>query len=473
MNSKITEKIKSDEILAKIIAQFDNEIYLVGGAVRDFLLDKKTYDRDLIVLDEDARVFAIKLSEFLDATFVPLDEENKIYRIVLPDKVNYIDVTNPIENSLERDLMRRDLTINSIAVNLKTFEVVDLCGGITDLQHGVLDCINTQNFVDDPLRLLRVYRFQALYGFELSHQVIEAACKYSDLILNPAQERINYEIIKLFSGPFAYKALLNMDKTWILEKIFPFVKELKQVPKNTHHHLDLFHHSIEAVKQLSGIYANSSPEIKEHMNMVDFGGASRIAHLKLAAFMHDIGKFSTWTIEEDTGRHRFIKHDDVGAKMAYQLLKRMSFSNKQIDYISTIVKNHIYPSQVMASPEVNDKVMMRYIRKMNENSIDNILLAQADRLSARGEAVSDEIVENNITNLNRLMKFYLDVRDTLEPLPKLLDGKEVMQILDISPSPKLGEIIEALHEAQVSGDVLDKNTAIKFVKDFYHKMLHS
>lgn len=470
MNSKITEKVRSDEILAKIIAQFDNEIYLVGGAVRDFLLGKTTYDRDLIVLDEDAREFALKLSEFLNATFVPLDEENKIYRLVLSDKLNYIDVTSPIENSLERDLMRRDLTINSIAVNLKTFEVIDLCGGITDLQHGVLDCINVQNFEDDPLRLLRVYRFQALYGFELSHQVIEAACKYSDMVVKPAQERITCEIIKLFSGPFAYKALLNMDKTWILEKIFPFVKELKQVPKNTHHHLDLFHHSIETVKQLSGIYANSSPEIKEHMNRIDFGGASRIAHLKLAAFMHDIGKFSTWTIEEDTGRHRFIKHDDVGAKMTYQLLKRMSFSNKQIDYIASMVKNHIYPSQVVASPEVNDKVMMRYIRKMSNNSIDNILLAQADRLSARGEAVTDEIVENNINNLNRLMQFYLDVRDTLEPLPKLLDGKEVMQILNIPPSPKLGVIMDVLHEAQISGDVVDKNMAIEFIKNYSWKL---
>ncbi len=470
MNSKITEKVRSDEILAKIIAQFDNEIYLVGGAVRDFLLGKRTYDRDLIVLDEDARAFAVELSKFLDATFVPLDEENKIYRLVMSDKINYIDVTNPIENSLERDLMRRDLTINSIAVNLKTFEVIDLCGGITDLQHGVLDCINVQNFEDDPLRLLRVYRFQALYGFELSHQVIEAACKYSDMVVKPAQERITCEIIKLFSGPFAYKALLNMDKTWILEKIFPFVKELKQVPKNTHHHLDLFHHSIETVKQLSGIYANSSPEIKEHMNRIDFGGASRIAHLKLAAFMHDIGKFSTWTIEEDTGRHRFIKHDDVGAKMTYQLLKRMSFSNKQIDYIASMVKNHIYPSQVVASPEVNDKVMMRYIRKMSNNSIDNILLAQADRLSARGEAVTDEIVENNINNLNRLMQFYLDVRETLEPLPKLLDGKEVMQILNIPPSPKLGEIMDALHEAQISGDVVDKNMAIEFIKNYSWKL---
>ena len=466
MNSKITEKIKSDEILTKIIQNFDNDIYLVGGAVRDFLLGKNTFDRDLIVLDEDAKSFAHKLADFFDATFVSLDEENKIFRLVLPDKINYLDVTNPVENSLEKDIMRRDLTINAIAVNLKNFEVIDMCGGITDLKHGVINCINEHNFVDDPLRLLRVYRFQALLGFELSHAVIEAECKYSDLISQPAVERINYEVIKLFSGPFAFKALLNMDKTWLLEKIFPIVKELKQVPSNTHHHLDLFHHSIETVKQLSGIFANSSQEVKDHMLRVDFGGATRIAHLTFAAFLHDIGKFSTWTIEEDTGRHRFIKHDDVGAKLAVNVLRRLNFSNKQIDYISKMIKNHIYPSQVMSAPEINEKIMMRYVRKMEDCAIDAILLAQADRLSARGEAVSDEMVEDNIENLNRLLNFYLSVRDTLEPLPKLLSGNDVMELLNIKPSPRLGEIMNALHDAQINGDVATKEEAEKFIKEF-------
>ena len=466
MNSKITEKIKSDEILMKIVAACDNEIYLVGGAVRDFLLGKSSYDRDLIVVDEDARLFSQRLAEIFDATLVTLDEENKIYRLVLSDKINYLDITNPVENSLEKDLMRRDLTINSIAVNIRTCEIIDICGGVTDLQHGVLSCVNEQNFLDDPLRLLRVYRFQALYGFELSQEVIEAVCKYSDLIEKPALERINYEIIKLFSGPFAFKALLNMDKTWILEKIFPVVKELKQVPPNTHHHLDLFHHSVETVKQLSGIYANSSQEVKEHLSRVDFGGMRRIAHLKLAAFLHDIGKFSTWTIEEDTGRHRFIKHDDVGAKMSVGLLKKLSFSNRQIEYISMMIRNHIYPAQVASSPELNEKVMMRYIRKMDENSIDAILIAQADRLSARGVAISDEMVEDNINNLNKMLEFYLSVRDSLEPLPKLLSGNDIIRVLNIKPSPLLGEIIDALHEAQIAGEVTDTQAAEVFVKNY-------
>ncbi len=463
MNSKIIEKIKSDEILSKIIDKFDNEIYLVGGTVRDFYMGLESTDRDIIVMDEDARDFALKLSELFQATFVPLDEENKIYRIVLPDKINYIDVTNPVGDSIEKDLMRRDLTINAIAVNIRTGELIDISGGVTDIMNKCINYVNELNFVDDPLRLLRVYRFQALYGFQLASETINAVCKYSDLIHKPAVERINYELLKLFGGEYAHVALENMNKTWILEEIFPFVKELKQVPPNSHHHLDLFHHSIETVKQVQVLYNEAPDEVKEHLSRIDFGGFSRLAHLKLAAFMHDIGKFSTWTIEE--GKHRFIKHDDVGSKMSVKILKDLHFSNKQIDYISSMIKYHIYPSHVMTSPQITEKIMMRYVRKMDTNSIDAIILAQADRLSARGPEITDQIVERNITSLNMLLRFYLEARETLKPLPKLLSGNDVMQILNIKPSKRLGEIMDALHEAQISGDVITKEHAIEFVKN--------
>lgn len=464
MNSKITQKIKSDCILSKIADNFNNEIYIVGGAVRDYLTEKQCLDRDLIVIDEDAKEFSLKLQKLFDASFVPLDEVNKIYRIVLRDKINYIDVTNPVGGSIEKDLMRRDLTINAVAVNIHSGEIVDIAGGITDINNKCINFINEQNFVDDPLRLLRVYRFQAQYGFDINIDTVAAVCKYCDLISKPAHERINYEILKLFNGKFAHISLENMDKTGLLEKIFPFVIELKQVPPNSHHHLDLFHHSIETVKNIEKLYGNSCDEVKNHLEKLDFGGFSRLVHLKCAGFMHDIGKFSTWTIEE--GKHRFIKHDDTGAKIAEKLLKSMHFSNKQIEYISMLIKYHIYPSQVMASENITDKIMMRYIRKMDLNAIDAIILAQADRLSARGPEITDEIVNKNIESLNNLMNFYLDIRDTLKPLPKLLSGNEVMEILNINPSPKLGEIMNALHEAQMNGEVFTKEQALNFVKNF-------
>jgi hypothetical protein len=120
--------------------------------------------------------------------------------------------------------------------------------------------------------------------------------------------------------------------------------------------------------------------------------------------------------------------------MVVPFLKDLKFSNKQIDYISEMIRQHIYPSSVISAPIVDNKVMMRYVRKMGDNVIDNIILAKADRLSAQGIAVTKEMTDNNINGLNNLLHFYLEIKPSLKPLPKLLDGNEIMQILGIKQS---------------------------------------
>ena len=466
MNSKIINKINDDELLNLIRNNFSEEIYLVGGSVRDFAMDKTSLDRDLIVAGVDARDFALRIAEFFNAVFVPLDEVNRIYRVVLPDKINYFDITNPVEGSIDKDLARRDLAVNAVAVNLSTMEIVDKFNGLNDILNKQLNSVSEKNFIDDPLRILRAFRFMSVLGFKMSDELMCIIKKHINLLNLPAVERINYELLKLFGGNFAYDTLLSLDNTGGLEVLFPFVSELKRVPPNTHHHLDLFYHSLETVRQIQLLYLNAEKEVQSHLEEVSFGAHPRLAFLKLAGFMHDIGKFSTWSIEEETGRHRFIKHDDAGAKLAVPFLRKMNFSNKQIDYLTSMIKNHMYPSQVISAPELNEKVMMRYVRKMEDNSIDVIILAMADRFSALGEAVTEDMVNQNISGLQNLMNFYISVKDSLEPLPKLLTGNEIMSLLNIKPSPLLGKIITALHDAQLSGDVMTKEHAIDFVMNF-------
>lgn len=453
--------IKDDFILKEI-----NEGYLVGGSIRDFLLGKNFIDRDIAIFN--AENYAKKIAEKFDATLVVLDEENKIYRVVFSDKINFLDISEIHGKSIEEDLLRRDFTINAIAYDLQNGNYIDTTGGIKDLNGKILRHIKDSNFEDDPLRILRAFRFKAITGFEFSEELKSAIKKYSSLVLKPSPERINYELMKLFGGEYTSDTLYLMDEYQILDILFPFVKELKKIPPNTHHHLDLFHHSIETVRNIQDQYMQSDV-IKKHLDKIDFGGFERINHLKLAGFMHDIGKFSTWTIEEDTGRHRFIKHDDIGAKLSIGFLKNLKFSKKQIGYISEMIKFHIYPSSVVSAPELTEKIMMRYLRKMSENVIDNIILAKSDRLSAQGEAITEEILNNNLNSLNLLLTFYLEKKDTLKPLPKLLDGFEIMQILNLTPSPRLGEIIDELKEAQINGDVITKDDAVNFIKEYKFK----
>ena len=464
-----------DEFLSEI-----HDGYLVGGAIRDLMLGKTTTDRDITI--KGAEEFAKKLAVDFCGTFIVLDSENKIYRVVLEDKINFFDISELQGETIEEDLKRRDFTINAIAYDLKADKIIDTTGGEEDLKNKVLRHIDDKNFEEDPLRILRAFRFTATTGFSMTPDLEAAIKKYLPLALNPAPERIHYELMKLFGGDYTSKVLLKMDEFELLDKIFPCVIEMKKVTPNTHHHLDLFHHVIETVRQIEIQYANAPEEIKEHLVRVDFGGFPRINHLKLAGFLHDIGKFSTWTLEGGkdgcnkyeclhnkpectscSARHRFIKHDDVGSKMVIPLLRNLKFSKKQIEYISSMIKKHIYPSSVIIAPELNEKVKMRYIRKMGDDVIDNIVLARSDRLSARGIDVTEEMIKNNLDGLETLLNFYLEKRETLEPLPKLLDGNEIMQILNIKPSPLLGEIVNALKEAQLNGDIITKEDAVKFV----------
>ena len=464
MNSQITNRILEDELVQKIMEFSGNtRVLLVGGVIRDFCLGKNNFDKDIIVVDEDAKVFSKKLAEYLDATYVPLDEENKIYRLVLKDKINFVDVTNPIENSVEKDLGRRDLRMNAIAFDLSDKKFIDLFDGFKDLENSKINIISEENLVDDPLRLLRIFRFQASTGFEIDENLKQIVKKHYKLINNPAKERVNYELMKLFDGNYTVKALKNMDECGLLCEIMPIYNDVKKVPPNTHHHLPLIGHSMETVRQIENFYKIANKEVKNHLDNVDFGGYRRLAHLKLAGFMHDIGKFSCWTIEENTGRHRFIKHEFIGSEMCPKILRELKFSKKQIEYISDMIKYHIYPSHVISTEGLSEKVKLRYIRKMGSNVIDNIILAMSDRLSARGEAVTDEMVKNNISGLQELLRYYLDVRESLKPLPKLLSGEEIMNLTGLKPSKELGDMVEKLKEAQFDGIVNTKEEAINFV----------
>ncbi len=467
MNNPI-QNIKKDPIL-ELISQYikDYNAYLVGGFVRDSILGIENFDRDIIIETHNIEDLAKDIATAINGHFIPLDCENNIYRIVLEDKKNYIDLTSPIENSLEKDLFRRDLTINAIAYDINKQEFIDPTGGLIDLKNKIIRGISEQNIVDDPLRLLRIFRFKSKFGFEIENTLYQQTKKHSGLITHPARERINVELIKLFEGEFADIAIIEMDECHLLEQILPIIRDVKTVPPNTHHHLTLFNHSIETVKQIQLFISNTNNAVKKHLNSKHLGGVKQLAYLKLAGFLHDIGKPETWTIEDKTGRHRFIKHDDVGSKIVVPILKSLKFSKKQIEYVKKLIKYHIYPSTVVCNEEENEKAQMRFFRKMEDNVIDVIIIAIADRLSALGPKVTEDMVSKNINGLTSLLDKYIQIRENLKPLEKLLDGIEIMEILNINASPLLGKVINELKEAQINGDVSNRDEAIDFVKSTY------
>ena len=436
--------IKSDIQINKIkdiLEKYD--CFLVGGCIRDYFLSKTTPDRDIVTLGSSCDL-ALDIVQKTGGTFIELDSENQIYRVVLQDKITYFDISHALEDDILKDAKRRDFTLNSIFYDFKEQKIFNPCDGVDSLLKNVLKTHSLKNFDDDPLRMLRVFRFIAQYNFNLDDEILNYIEQEKKNIEKCAKERVNQELVKLFGGKYAPEALLLADDCKFLSEIFPFVDEIKKIPPNTHHHLDLFHHCIETMRT---VHTNNPM-------------------LKLAAFCHDIGKPKTHTIEP-SGRHRFIGHDKVGAELIKPILANLKFSKKQIEYISLMVANHIYPSALMSGEDVQEKAMIRFIRKLNPYIEDIIELARADRLCARGPLVSDEMVENNLNNLDKLYNFYLKIKPRLEALPKLLDGREIMENLNIKPSPVLGKIINALEEEQIEGRIKTKEEAEKFVNEWF------
>ena len=156
-------------------------------------------------------------------------------------------------------------------------------------------------------------------------------------------------------------------------------------------------------------------------------------------------------------------HDSEGAKIVVPYLKDLKFSKKQIAYLQKIIKNHIYPAGVVTSDEASDKAYLRFYRKMEDEVIDLIAIAYADRMSALGPEITQDMINKNIKGLEKLLDGYLKQKKELKPLPKLLDGNEIMQLLNMPASRELGEIVEKLKEAQLSSEVVTKDDAIAFV----------
>lgn len=434
MQDSLIEKIKP------YIKNYDS--YLVGGYLRDLLSGEISPDRDIAIKCDNLAKLTKKIADELNGSFVELDPVNEIYRVVFGN--DYIDFAKLLNNNLIDDIKRRDFTINAITYDINNEKFVDITGGKKDFEEKIIRTYKISNLSDDPLRTLRAIRFQAKLGFRIDDEIINFIKENNSLILNVAPERIHQELIKTFEGKFLIDALFSMDETGLLDVIFPFFKDIKKIPSNSHHHLDLFHHLIET----TGNIRINKPE------------------LKLAAFIHDLAKPDCWTIEKDTGRHRFIGHDELGAKKVVPFLKKLKFSNKEIEYISKMVQFHIYPSALMKDENVTERAIIRFIRKIGDDTLDLLELARADRLSARGPAVSDEMVQVNLSNLEKLKEKYFEISPKLKEMPKLVDGNEIMQILNLKPSPKLKEIIDEIKELQLEGKINTKEDAINFLKNY-------
>jgi poly(A) polymerase len=449
------------------------DAYIVGGAVRDALLNKPfpLEDIDVSIVGASVQAVAHAVQEAVPHTrLVVLDESWGIYRVVFlhEDKQSpplFLDVVQVQGDDIKADLARRDLTVNALAVHTQSGELLDLYEGQADLDAGVIRALSLENLKDDPLRILRIFRFHATLNTLARPSTLEpATLNWAKACLpylhTVAKERMAVEWFKLLSAKNAFPTIQIMADAGILEALFPPLKALKMVSPNTHHHLPLWEHSLELVRQAELIYPTLDAQTQNALTQPSSHGASEYGLVKMACLFHDIAKPHTWQVEPNF-RHRFIGHEKKGVDVLSPLLSEWKLSQAVKHRVSRLVEWHLYPCTF--DEQSSEKSRLRFFRRMEADTPFLIVLALADTLSTRGHAFTPETLATAQADLLDLLHRYWQGRAQRQA-PPLLDGESIMQALGIPPSPKVGQILAQLKDVHALGRIHTKEEALDFIR---------
>ncbi|MBI2855635.1 MAG: HD domain-containing protein [Chloroflexi bacterium] len=466
-------------------------VYLVGGFLRDVLLDRPSRDVDLAVTG-DAVALARSLARLLGGTLVPLDEAHSIARVVLPLKEGgkgtsatwQVDLAS-FSQGIERDLARRDFTIDALALPLDDAlrgsfgeALVDPFGGLSDLATSKVKAVSPQVFQDDPVRLLRGVRLAAQLGFSLDQDTQRLARRDAHLVSSVAPERLRDELLKTLAEPGASAHLRLLDDLGLLCRLIPELEVARGVTQPKEHYWDVFYHCLETSgcvervtseagragdRVLSWVPWHTSLETYFQEEVSD--GHNRRTIIKLAGLLHDIAKPATRTIEPG-GRMRFFGHDSQGAKISEGILRRLRLSSRGVHLVSTMIEHHLRPTQMNQGVDMpTRRATYRYFRDVADAAIDTLYLNLADYLSAKGPVVEDlEDWRGHCDLIGHILHQGLQKEGTPQSIPRLVDGHTLMQALGLFPGPDVGRLLDAIHEAQGSGEVITREEALDLAR---------
>lgn len=462
-----------------IIEDLAPESYVVGGAVRDFFVGRiKRKDLDVAV-DGDgfeiARQATNRSGRF--ATFVPLDPRHGTGRIALHgDPPLTLDVTSFRASTLAEDLQRRDFTINAMAVGIRDFlfgshnRVHDPTGGRADLRTRTIRACSKYSFQDDPVRILRAFRFMACLGFEISEDTLEMLTSALEMLPSTAQERIRDELIATLAAESSFPALKRMDACGVLDALFPELRPMKGCDQNDYHHLDVWDHSLETVCRMEDLLADKAVQFGPLSDQIDayvrqelVKDRPRAALLKLAAIFHDAGKPESRFVDSK-GRIRFFGHERISQQIFDEVGRRLKFATREIGTIGEIIAGHMRPT-IFTGKEVSRRAIHRMHARFQTNVIGLLLLFLADLGASRGPARRPEAYGQAWTQVLRALAMCLEAEAA--PLKPLLNGRDLMSQLRISPGPHLGNLLRKLMELQAAGEITTRDEALEAARRIF------
>jgi tRNA nucleotidyltransferase/poly(A) polymerase len=440
-------------------------VWLVGGVLRDAFLKRPLGDVDLAVKG-DARALAAAFAGKLKCPFFPLDEERGVYRVVhAGDGGRTYDFAAIQGDSIAVDLARRDFTVNAMALSLEDYLSVGLSakglldpfGGRKDLKSRRMRAIGEKAFKDDPLRLLRAVRQAAELDFTIEPKTAGFVKKHAKLILNPAPERVREELLKTLSTPRAAAAFRFMDKTGLLTALFPEGEEMRRSARDYYGKEGVLGHSLDAMaslermlEELPFLFPDFHKPLKAHLTE-PVSGHPRYALLKLGELFHDAGKPATLTKDAD-GKLHFYGHEHAGAKIAEAAAARWRLSGDEGRSLTRLVRGHMRPGSLGNAPKLTDKAIYRFYRDLEGDAVALLVMALGDHFTYLSEKVRRGRKDPVYRAIRRMLEnFYLRPQSVAPS--RLLDGNALMRKFKLKPGPLIGDLLDAVREAQAAGKV--------------------
>lgn len=431
MKNEIPGEVKN--IIAHL-NQAGFEAYIVGGCVRDLIMEKTPKDWDITTDAKPEEIQKLFPDSFYENEFGTVGVKSEIgvievttYRL----ESGYSDKRHPDEvkfaTKLQDDLQRRDFTMNAVAMD-GGGAIIDPYHGQKDIKNKIIRAVGDPEarFSEDALRMLRAVRFSSTLGFKIEEHTLEEIKAHAHHLKHISAERIRDELIKLIAGDFADQGVELLRETGLLDEIMPELLEGVGVTQNLHHIYTVWEHNVRSFRYTCE--KNYSAEVR------------------LAALMHDIGKPKAKRGEGYNAT--FYGHDVIGARMTREILKRLKCSTEMTEKVSKLVRYHMF---YYLPDEVTESSVRRLVANIGKENVEDLLkVREADRIgSGTPKAIPYKL---------RHLKFMIDkvARDPISPKMLKINGNDIMELLNIAPGPKIGMINNALMEEVLEDP--EKNT---------------
>ncbi len=471
----------------------EQPIYLVGGAVRDLLLEQPVHDFDFILPGETLRRSRL-LADRLGAAYYPLDAARNTARVVLVNEDGTRDVLDFAAlraPDLEGDLRDRDFSINAMAVNLRDPDkLLDPLGGAADLRAKRLRACSSAAMRNDPVRVLRAIRLAAALDLHIETGTRQWMREAVPGLTGISAERQRDELMKILNGPRPHAALRALDLLGALPYTLPELESLKGVDQSAPHTKDVWEHTLDTLRALARVL-----DILTRHPAPDEGGSLLLGELSLhlgryrrqvrehladefvpdrpargllffAALYHDVAKPQTRSVDVNSGRVRFLGHDTQGAGVAASRARHLRLSNEEITRIRRIVQHHMRPILLAnENRKPSKRAVYRFFRDSGAAGVDICLLSLADVAAAYGPALPAERWHRQVEVVRRLLEAWWEQPHSAVSPPALINGKDLIE-LGMRPGPMIGEILNAVRLAQVDGQVRSRSDALKFARKY-------